>query len=154
MLLNNGEIQEILFEKRRAFNPEIVRYEMNGTTFEQVVLTTHSLVSYSPQKIIIVIILILNVFWQNDHYYHRQPSEVFCKEDNLIDFVKFTGEHLCQILFLIKLQTSACKFIKKETLGKVLSSAFCEIFKNTLRNISEHIQVTASVRHQNHYLYH
>ena len=36
-----------------------------------------------------------------------------------------------RVLFLIKLQTEACNFIKKETLTKVFSSEFCEVFKNT-----------------------
>ena len=31
----------------------------------------------------------------------------------LRNFTKFTGKHLCQSLFLIKLQASACNFIKK-----------------------------------------
>ena len=34
--------------------------------------------------------------------------------------------------FLIKLQVSACNFIKKETLAQVLSCEFSEIFKKTL----------------------
>ena len=33
--------------------------------------------------------------------------------------------------FLIKLQTQACDFIKKETLAQVLSCEFCEISKST-----------------------
>ena len=37
--------------------------------------------------------------------------------------------------FLIKLQ--ACSFIKKVSLAQVLSSEFCEIFKNTLTTASE-----------------
>ena len=36
-----------------------------------------------------------------------------------------------RVSFLIKLQDDAWNFIKKETLIQVLSSQFCEIFKNT-----------------------
>ena len=48
--------------------------------------------------------------------YQKQPSEVFCKKVVLKIFAKFT---------------KACNFIKKETLGQMLSSEFCEISKNT-----------------------
>ena len=34
-----------------------------------------------------------------------------------------------------------CKFIKKETLAQVISSEFCEIFKNTF--FTEHLRATA-----------
>ena len=34
----------------------------------------------------------------------RSRPEVFCKKGFLKDFAKFTGKHLCQGLFLIKLQ--------------------------------------------------
>ena len=41
-------------------------------------------------------------------------------------------ENTCAIVpFLIKLQASACNFIKKESLAQEFSSEFCEIFKNT-----------------------
>ena len=36
-----------------------------------------------------------------------------------------------RVSFLIKLQDSACIFIKKETLAQLFSSKFCEISKNT-----------------------
>ena len=45
------------------------------------------------------------------------------------NFTKSTGKHLCQSLFLIKLQAEACNCIKKETLAQVFSCEFCEIFK-------------------------
>ena len=71
------------------------------------------------------------------------------------NFAKFTGKHLCQILFFNKLaglvleslfnkapgltashfikrlQQKACNFIKKETLAQVFSWEFCEISNNT-----------------------
>ena len=40
-------------------------------------------------------------------------------------------ENTCaRVSFLIKLQTEACNFIKKETLTQVFSYEFCEISKN------------------------
>ena len=36
-----------------------------------------------------------------------------------------------RVSFLIKLQASACNFIKKEALTQVFSCEFCEISKNT-----------------------
>ena len=40
-------------------------------------------------------------------------------------------ENTCvRVSFLIKLQTQACNFIKKETLLQVFSCEFCEICKN------------------------
>ena len=38
------------------------------------------------------------------------------KKGALKNFTKFTGNHLCQNLFLIKLQAKDCNYIKKETL--------------------------------------
>ena len=51
----------------------------------------------------------------------------FCKKVVLRNFVKFTGKHLCQKLF-----------IKKESLAQVFSCEFCKIFKNNffLQNTS------------------
>ena len=40
-------------------------------------------------------------------------------------------ETCATISFLIKLQVEACNYIKKETLAKVFSRKFCEVFKNT-----------------------
>ena len=55
---------------------------------------------------------------------------MFYKKDVIKNFAKFTGKHLCQISFSIKLQTLACNFIKKETLAQVRFCDFCDIFKN------------------------
>ena len=57
--------------------------------------------------------------------------EVFYKKVVLRNFAKLKGKHLCQSLFLIKLQAEAYNFIKKETLAQVFSCEFCEISKNT-----------------------
>ena len=63
--------------------------------------------------------------------------EVFCRKGVVRNFAKFTGKHLCQSLFFIKV-ASACNLIKKETLAQVFSCAFCEISKNTF--FTEHFQ--------------
>ena len=41
------------------------------------------------------------------------------------------GKHLCQSLFLIKLQGATYNFITKETLAQVFSCEFCKNFENT-----------------------
>ena len=51
--------------------------------------------------------------------------DMFCKKGVLRNFPKFTGKHLCQILFSINF------FIKKETLAQAFSCEFCEISKST-----------------------
>ena len=88
--------------------------------------------------------------------FQKQPPEVLykkrcsIKKGALKNFTKFTGKHLCQSLFLIKLQAlttkapewrhsgvffvKACNFIKKETLAQVISCEFCKNFKNTFLN--------------------
>ena len=56
---------------------------------------------------------------------------------------KFTGKQLCQSLFLIKLQVSACNFIKKETLAQVFSCELREVSINTFSYKTP--QVAASI---------
>ena len=85
---------------------------------------------------------------------------MFCKTCVLRNFVKFTGKHLCQNLFFVKVAglfkkftgkhlcqslffnkiVKACNLIKKETLAQVFSCSFCEISKNTFS--TEHLQTT------------
>ena len=65
------------------------------------------------------------------------------KKGVLINFVKFTGKHLCQRLFFKKVAGLGLNFIKKETLAQVFSCEFCEISMNTF--FTEHIPTTASV---------
>ena len=51
---------------------------------------------------------------------HRiSRPEVFCQKDVLRDFAKFTGKHLCQSLFLIKLPQT-WNFFKKRLWHKCL----------------------------------
>ena len=63
------------------------------------------------------------------------------KKDVLKNFAKFTGKHLCRSPFLIKSQTSACNFIKKENLVQVFSCEFCKISQNTF--FIGHLRTTA-----------
>ena len=67
---------------------------------------------------------------------------MFCQKGILKDFTKFTKKQMLQSLFLIKLQASACNFIKKEALAQVFRCEFCEIFKNSF--FPEHLRATAS----------
>ena len=77
------------------------------------------------------------------HYYLKSSNlKSSVKKGVLKNFAKFTGKHLCQILFN-KVAGQASNFIKKETLVQVLSSEFCEISKNTI--FTEHLRTTASV---------
>ena len=71
---------------------------------------------------------------------HRSSRpEVFCKKSVLKNFAKFTGKHLCQRLFLIKLQALAYNPIKTESLLQAFFSCeFCEIFQNNF--LIEHLQ--------------
>ena len=63
--------------------------------------------------------------------------EVIFKKGFLRNFAKFAWKHLCQSLFLLKLQASACNFIKKEALAQVFS---CESAKFLGTNfLKEHL---------------
>ena len=62
------------------------------------------------------------------------------KKGVLRNFAKFTGKHLCQSLFYIKLQAEACNFTEKKTLAQVFSCEFSEISENTFfQNTSERL---------------
>ena len=63
--------------------------------------------------------------------FRSNRPEVFRKKGVLRNFAKVIGKHLCQSLFLIKLQAEACNFIKRETQTRVFSCKFCEISKKT-----------------------
>ena len=66
---------------------------------------------------------------------HRRCS---VGEGVLRNFAKFLEKHLCQSLFFNKV----AGLRKKETLTRVFSCEFCEIFKNTF--FTEHLWTTAS----------
>ena len=59
----------------------------------------------------------------------------------LKNLVKFTGKHLRQSLFLIKLQAWPANLLKRDS-NKGVSCEFCEIFKNT--SFAEPLWATAS----------
>ena len=75
---------------------------------------------------------------------HRRCS---VRKGVLGNFAKFTGKHLYQSLFfLIKLQTEAGNFIRRETLAQAISCEFCEFFKNTfLQNTSRRLLLDFSI---------
>ena len=64
-------------------------------------------------------------FWL--YFDWNSHPEVFCKKGVLKNFANFTEKHLRQRPFDNKV---ACWGLKKETVGHVFSSEFCEIFKN------------------------
>ena len=66
--------------------------------------------------------------------FQKQSPEGVLLNDNHKKFAKFTRKHLCQSLFFIKLQGSACSIIKKDTLAQMFSCRFSEIFKNIFKN--------------------
>ena len=51
-------------------------------------------------------------------------TEVFCKKGVLRHFAKFTGKHLCQRFFLIKLQAKPETLLKKESLTQAKFAKF------------------------------
>ena len=66
------------------------------------------------------------------HCFNCRSSHQRCsiKKGVFRNFTKFTGKHLCQSLFLMKI-------IKQETLVQVFSCEFCEILRTSfLRNTS------------------
>ena len=80
---------------------------------------------------------------QKSKIYKKQPPEVFNKKGVLRNFAKFTGKHLCQSLFFIKVAVVyVCIFIKKETLALTFFYDFGESFKNIF--FTDHLWATAS----------
>ena len=77
-------------------------------------------------------------------YYQKQPPEVFCKKKVFLEISQNSQKNICaRASFLVKLQASACNFVKKEALAHVFFCEFCEISRNTF--FTEHLQATASV---------
>ena len=71
------------------------------------------------------------------HFMSRSSRpEVFYKINVYKNFLKSTGKHLFQSIFLNKFAGHTCKF-KKETLAQLFSCEFCKIFKNTLQITSK-----------------
>ena len=63
--------------------------------------------------------------------FRSSRPEVFSKKDVLETLAKFIEKHLCQSLFLSRLQAQACNFIKKGPLVQVFSCGFCEISRTS-----------------------
>ena len=61
----------------------------------------------------------------------KQPQEVFYKKSVLKKVAKFTRKHLCQSLQNRVNFIKKVNLVKKETLARVFSYEFCEIFENT-----------------------
>ena len=65
------------------------------------------------------------------HCQKQSPKDVLIKKVFLIIWEN-SQEHTCvRVSFLIKLQASACNFIKKETLAHVFSCEFFKVCKNS-----------------------
>ena len=60
-------------------------------------------------------ILVLNMVTISCDYVLSSHQRCSMKKGVLRNFTKFTGKHLCQGLFLIKLKAEACNFIKKKS---------------------------------------
>ena len=86
-----------------------------------------------------VLIRLLGNTKKNSNW-QKQPRRCSVKKGLLRNFIKFTGKHLCQILFLKKIGPQACNFIKKETLAQVFSCEFCKVSKNIV--FIEHLRAT------------
>ena len=75
------------------------------------------------QKTILVVV---------EGFLQKQPPEGFYNKKVFLEISQISQENTCaRVSFLIKLQSWACNFIKKESLAQVLSCEFCEISKNT-----------------------
>ena len=63
-------------------------------------------------------------FYHTDKYssdcVQEQPPEMFYKKGVLKNFVKFTGKHLCQILFFNKVTSLSLQRYEKRGSGKLL----------------------------------
>ena len=74
------------------------------------------------------------------NYYRSSHRRSSLRKAVLKNFTKFTGKHLCQCLFLIKVAGRSPA--KKETLVQVFSCELWKVFKNTF--LTEHLWTTVS----------
>ena len=73
----------------------------------------------------------------------RSSHQKYSVKNVFLEISQISQENTCaRISLLIKLQASACNFIKKETLAQVFSCEFCVIFKSTFS--TEQLWTTAS----------
>ena len=65
----------------------------------------------------------------------------------LLEILQNSPENTCAgVSFLIKLQVSACNFIKKETLAQVFFCEFCEISKNAFSYRTPPVAASEKIR--------
>ena len=83
-----------------------------------------------------LILININICWNdaNSRYPFREVSrpEVFCKKGVPRNFTKFTGKHLCQSLFLIKLKLWGLQLYYKR-------DPDTGVFLQILQNFTEHL---------------
>ena len=95
---------------------------------------------------------ILNSYFYRFYPLHRDSviSWVITLESSPELFLKASQnsqESTCaRVSFLIKLQASACNFIKKETMAQVISCKFYKIFKNTFFQITPPVVASAHAK--------
>ena len=78
-----------------------------GVTTTCLKLTTNGLEQRLVAVVLVALLLILNSYIQKlskGHIFRRNCWQIFCKLGFLKSLAKFTGKHLRQSLFLIKLQ--------------------------------------------------
>ena len=73
-----------------------------------------------------------------------------------LEISQISQENICaSVSFLIKLQTSACNFIKKGTLAQVFSCEFCEISNNTFSCttplVAAYVKLTRKIPKRRHW---
>ena len=65
-------------------------------------------------------------------YSPKQPPDVFCTKSVLKNVAKFTGKHLCQSLFLIKLQAWPTTLLKKRLWNRCFPVNFATFLRTSL----------------------
>ena len=74
----------------------------------------------------------------------KQLSRSVLKEKVSFEVSQNSQENTCaRVSILLKLEASACNFIKKDSLAQVFSCEFCEIFLDTF--FTEHLWAIASM---------
>ena len=93
--------------------------------------------------------LLIKIYWNSGLpwdflTFQKQPTEVFWKKCVLENFLKFAGKHLCQSLFLIKLQAWGLPAtLLKTDSGTGVFCEFWEIFKNVF--LVKHLLMTITL---------
>ena len=109
-----------------------------------------------PQKVFGVYIfpyfvLVQHIVVQNSVKTRSSYRRCSVKKGVRRNFIKFTGKHLCQSLYLIKLQDWSATLSKQTLAKQVFSCKFSKISKNIF--FTEYVWATASIKHtQNRYI--